>query len=523
MSAPDAAARNEAPQVLTGASLFLAGAFLALSNFIVILDTTIANVSLPSIAGGLAVSPTEAAWVVTSYAAAEAIMVPLTGFLATRFGAVRVFIVALVLFGFFSALCGLAWSLPSLVLFRVLQGLAGGPIIPLSQTLLNSIFPPHLRGQALGLWSMTLLIAPICGPILGGIICDTIGWRWIFYINVPIIAAAIAGIIFTLRALSTPGRAMRMDVVGLALLVIWVGALQIAVDKGRELDWLSSPLIVTLTSIGVVGFVAFLIWELTEREPIVDLRVFRYRSFSIGLSVLSVTFATYFSSVVILPLWMQTNLNYTPTWAGYATAFNGLLAVAAAPLVGGFFLRRFDPRLLASVALLIMGAAMWMRTYFPPDVPFSGLILPALLQGLAMPFYFVPMTQIVISDLKPHEMAGGAGLMSFARTGMAAFAASLATTAWTNEAARARAEFATHITPFDPAVGEALSRLRASGLSEDASLHALEQMVQAQAVMAATTHFFSLSMVFFFVSAAAIWLIGPVTLALQAQRPSAAH
>src|SRR5258708_1428057 len=222
------------PAPLKGAALMLAGFLLAVGNFMVVLDMTIANVSVPNIAGGLAVSPSQGTWVITSYSVAEAIVVPLTGWLAARFGAVRVFVFGMLGFGVFSALCGLAPSLGFLVLFRVMQGVCGGPIMPMSQTLMMRVFPPQQRSQALGLWSMTTVVAPIAGPILGGVLCDNAGWPWVFYINVPV--AAVCGFFAwrTLRSQETPTERRRIDFVRLGLLVTFVGALPIILHKGTQ-------------------------------------------------------------------------------------------------------------------------------------------------------------------------------------------------------------------------------------------------------------------------------------------------
>src|ERR1700723_2277000 len=251
------AASDFAP--MSGAPLWLGGGLLALSNFFVVLDITITNVSVPNIAGGLAVSPDQGTWVITSYAVAEAIMVPLTGWLAQRFGAVRLFCMATLGFGACSALCGFAPSLSALVLFRVMQGLCGGPIMPLSQTLLRRIFPASKQAAALGLWSMTTVVAPIAGPLLGGALVDGVGWPWIFFVNVPV-ALVVAILVWgRLAKHETATQRIPVDFTGLALLITWVGALQIMLDKGKDLDWFDSPYIVALAVIAVIGFISFLV------------------------------------------------------------------------------------------------------------------------------------------------------------------------------------------------------------------------------------------------------------------------
>src|ERR1700733_11652746 len=333
---------------MSGTPLWIAGGLLALSNFVVVLDMTITNVSVPNIAGGLAVSPSQGTWVITSYAVAEAIMVPLSGWLAQRFGAVRLFVTAMLGFGICSALCGLAPSLGFLVLLRVMQGLCGGPMTPPPQTLLRRIFPPQLQSAALGLWAMTTVVAPIAGPLLGGVLVDGVGWPWIFFINVPV-AIIVAVLVWrTLATRETATQRIPVDFTGLALLITWVGAMQIMLDKGKDLDWFDSPFIVTLALIAVIGFISFLIWELTEAHPVVDLRVFRHRGFAVSAVVMSIAFGSFFSTVVLLPLWLQTNLGYTATWAGRAAAFQGVLAVVMSPIVGRLSVRR-DPRLLVCI------------------------------------------------------------------------------------------------------------------------------------------------------------------------------
>ena len=261
--AAPARAGGAAEGPLTGARLFLAGFVLAMANFMVVLDTTIANVSVPHIAGGLAISPSQGVWVITSYAVAEAITVPLTGWLAQRFGAVRCFVAGLAGFAFFSALCGLSGSLTMLVLCRVGQGLMGGPLMPLTQTLLVRIFPPEKRAKAMGMWAMTTVVAPIAGPILGGWISDNWSWPWVFFINLPVAGLIIVASWRMLRGSETEIVKVRIDTVGLVLLVLWVACLQLMLDLGREHDWFSSSLIVGLGVAAAVGFMVFIAWEVT--------------------------------------------------------------------------------------------------------------------------------------------------------------------------------------------------------------------------------------------------------------------
>ncbi len=486
---------------MAGAALWITGVVLALANFMVVLDTTIANVSVPNIAGGLAVSPSQGTWVITSYSVAEAITVPLTGWLAQRFGAVRVFVVAMTSFGVCSALCGLAPSLGVLVLFRVMQGLSGGPMIPLSQTLLRRIFPPRLQNTAIGLWAMTTVVAPIAGPLLGGYLVDTAGWPWVFYINVPValICAFFAHRLLIKRETAT--LRVPVDIVGLGLLVLWVGCMQIMLDKGKDLDWFQSPVILGLAITAAVGFVSFLIWELTDPHPIVDLKVFRHRGFAASTLIMCVVFGSFFASVVLIPLWLQTNMGYTATWAGRATALQGVLAVVMSPIVARL-VGRIDARALVSFGVFLMALVQFWRVGFASNANFWAIALPHLVQGAAVPFFFVPLTSIALGSVKPLETASAAGLMNFTRTTSAAFAVSIMTTAWENTATVRRTDIAGTLN--DPSA--TLNALTAAGQTSAQALRSLDNLVQGQAVMAATDHIFAITALLFLVGSAAIWL-----------------
>lgn len=427
--------------------MMVLGAFaLALSNFVVVLDITIANVSVPHISGSLAVSPTQGTWTITSYSVAEAICVPLTGWLAARFGAVRVFLLSLAGFGLFSMLCGLSRSLEALIAFRVMQGLCGGPIMPMSQTLMLRIFPPEKAGAALGLWAMTTVTAPIAGPILGGWISDNWSWHWIFFINLPVVLVCLSLAWRLVRRYETPTVIRPIDYVGLAMLIVWVGALQIMLDKGREVDWFSSDLIVVLAIIAAVVFVAFLIWELTERDPVVDLSVFASRGFTVGVVTQSVSYAAFFAAVVLIPLFLQTNLDYTATVAGQAMGFMGVLAVVMSPIAAAL-MARFDVRALISFGVAWLGVIAFLRSGWVTGMDFFTISLPQFLQGLGMPFFFIGSTTLALSSVRPDQTASAAGLQNFMRTLSGAFATSLSTTLWDHETRYAHAELAGRIHP----------------------------------------------------------------------------
>ncbi|HEX3667341.1 MAG TPA: DHA2 family efflux MFS transporter permease subunit [Rhizomicrobium sp.] len=486
---------------LTGGALYGTIFLLALANFMAVLDLTIVNVAVPHIAGSLAVSPNEGTWVITSYAVAEAITVPLSGWLAGRFGAVRVFSIAAISFGLCSMLCGFAPSLSFLVLFRVMQGLSGGPLMPMSQALLMRVTPPKQVQMALGLQTMTTIIAPIAGPVLGGVLTDSVGWPWAFYINVPTSIFVSIAVWRLLRSRQAETVQQPIDYVGLGLLVLWVGALQIMLDNGQDDDWFASPFIVTLAVTAAIGFVAFLFWELTEAHPIVDLSVFRIRTFSVMAGAMAFTFGAFFGTIVLTPLWLQTNMNYTATWAGYAMAFQGVLGVAMAP-VAAMLLSRVDPRFLMSLGLgILAGVTLW-RTDFAQNITFWQLSLPQLVTGLGMPLFFVPLLGLSIAAVPPRQTASAAGLVSFIRTMSGAFGTALVTTGWDQATTTARVNLAGLV--HQPQ--SVLSTLEAQGLSTGQALQQLSDMVQSQAVMLATNRMYLILALVIAMVAAGVWL-----------------
>src|SRR6478752_6290773 len=362
-AARPAAATHAAAPPLTGSALVLGTIALSLATFMNVLDTSIANVSIPAIAGDLGVSPDQGTWVITSFGVANAISLPLTGWLTQRFGQVRLFTLSILLFVLSSFLCALAPSLGLLILFRVIQGAVAGPMIPLSQSLLLSSYKKERAGTALAMWSITTLVAPVAGPLLGGWITDNISWPWIFYINIPvgIAAAAVTWMIYRPRETATVR--LPIDGVGLGLLVIWVGALQVMLDRGKDLDWFESPQIAILAIVVVVGFAFFLIWELTDKHPVVDLSLFKRRNFWSGAFATAVAYGLFFGNVVILPLWLHQFMGYTATQAGMIMAPVGMLAIIFSPIVG-LTVGKVDPRRYATFSFLVFALVLWMRSNF---------------------------------------------------------------------------------------------------------------------------------------------------------------
>lgn len=483
-------------------TLILACFVLAFTNFMVVLDTTIANVSVAHIAGGLGISSSEGTWVITSYAVAEAICVPLTGWLARRFGTVRVFALGMAGFGVFSLMCGMAWSLGSLVAFRIGQGLCGGPLMPISQTLLLSIFPKEKHAQATGIWAMTTIVAPILGPILGGTISDNWGWHWIFFINIPIAIVCATGAVVLLRQAETKIEKTPIDTVGLMLLVLWVGSLQLMLDLGREHDWFGSGFIVSLAVIAAIGFSFFFAWEWFEKDPAVNLKVFRHRGFTVSVIALVFAYGTFFAGLVVIPQWLQSALGYTATWAGYATAFNGVAAVMLAPVVAKLS-EKFDPRMLVSFGVLWLGGTSLIRVFWwTSDADFWTLALPQLIQGAGMPFFFVPLTSLALGAVREDEVASAAGVMNFLRTMSGAVATAIATTVWYDGAQATRAELSGVLNGAQ----QTMQSLQMHGYTVEQSRQVVSNLVDGQATALATGSIFTTAAIVFAAAASIVWL-----------------
>lgn len=494
---------------LQGGALAILTLALSLATFMLVLDSTIANVAIPTIAGDLGASSSQGTWVITSFGVANAISIPITGWLAKRFGEVRLFLIATLLFVLASWLCGIANSLEMLIVFRVLQGAVAGPIIPLSQSLLLNNYPPEKRGMALAFWSMTIVVAPICGPILGGWISDNIHWGWIFFINVPI---GLAVVLISWKILE--GRESRIshqpvNTIGLILLALGVGALQLMLDQGRELDWFNSTEIVVLTIIAAVGLIALIIWELTDDNPVVDVSLFKSRNFTVGCVSTSLAFLVYSGTVVLIPLLLQQVYNYTATWAGLAAAPVGLLPILLAPIIGKFG-NKIDMRILITVSFMVYALTFyWRAVTFEPEMTFMDVALPQFVQGLAVACFFMPLTTITLSGLPPEKMASASSLFNFLRTLAGSIGTSLTTFIWYNREAVHHTQLTEVINPYNPISQQFFQTMGSFGLSEEQTASYLAKQITAQGFIIGANEIFLVSAITFISLVVLIWFAKP--------------
>lgn len=480
---------------------------LGLGTFLVSLDSSVANVSIHSISGDLAVSPSQGVWAITSFAAANAVALPLTGWLARRFGEVRLFVTSGLLFTLFSLLCGLAPNLEILVLMRILQGMVAGPMLPLSQALLLRHFPPALKGMAMAVVSMTVTIAPLTGPIVGGYITDNWSWPWIFFINLPTGLLATGLVWYSLRDHETERSVLPIDAIGLSLLVLWVACLQVLLDKGQELDWFAAPLGLGLGVVALVGFACFVIWELGHTHPVVDLRLYRDRNFFIGALATSLPWAILFSGLVVFPLWLQTNMGYTATWTGIASASFGVFIMLLTPIVG-----RTLPRLNLKYLLSVSFFLLWLGTYLSgqmnTDATIWDVSIPRLLQGAGLGLFFVPLLTIALSNISPQRLASATGLFYFTRTLAGSVGVSIGVTVWD------RRESFHHARLAELFGADRLARLWDYGgerlaAAVPAQYPLVERMIARQANMLAVNDLFF----------ACSWLIPPILLLVWLAKP----
>ena len=484
-----------------GLALVLVVIVLAMANFLAVLDLTIVNVLVPQIAGSLAVSSADGTWVITSYAVAEAIMVPLTGWLAERFGPVRVFVVCIAGFGIVSVLCGLAATLPMLLAFRILLGICGGPLIPLSQTLLLTVVPTKYEMPALAVWSMTTILAPIAGPALGGFIADQWSWPWAFHFKLPLAIPLAILAWYVLSPHEMPTKKARVDFVGLGLLILWVGSLQIMLGNGQNMDWYNNDFIVALLIITILGFISFVIWEMTDRLPIVNLRIFSNRAFSVSMFVIFLAYGALFASVVLVPLWLQNIMGYTATQAGLNTAFAGVVSLPVAPLTTKL-MAKYDHRGIVMVGLLFCAASCLMRIFYTLDMTFEQLLWPQVLQGISIPLILIPLMDMSVSSLPAKDTAAGAGQFNFIRTLSGAIATAVVVAIWEDAIKFNKAVLAGTLQHGQ----DMLNLMQSSGFSEGRARGLFDMVVLQQAAQLGTNNAFLEIGVVLLITAAAVWI-----------------
>lgn len=472
----------------TGGSLILLNLALGLGTFIQVLDTSIANVAIPYIAGNLSVSSDQGTWVITSFAASNAIVLPLTGWLSDYFGKVKLFVWSVILFAFFSFLCGFSTSLTMLVVCRVFQGAVAGSLIPLSQSMMMENNPPEKQGAALGFWGMIVIVAPVMGPIVGGYLTDVYSWPWIFYINVPIglFSAFIAWYYLSDR----DSKIVRnpIDWVGLFLLSLGVATLQILLDKGKDLDWYESNIIIALTAISIISFIYFAIWTHFQKYPIVDFSFFKDRNFALGTIGITVGFLLYFSSTVTLPLWLQTEQNYTPYWAGVAVAPVGIVSVFLATTIGKN-LQRFDLRYVASLSFFLFSMSFFYQSNFTTDVDLRTIMLTRFYQGFGILFFFLPLLQISLNNIPRERFPSATGLFHFVRILIGSgFGTSLSIYLWSRLEIFHHARLAELNTVYRPVTTRFYESMKdfSAVFDKDVVNRILDDLVEQQAYMLST-------------------------------------
>jgi DHA2 family multidrug resistance protein len=493
------------------------------ATFMEVLDTTVVNVSLPHIAGNLSATIDESTWVLTSYLVANAIVLPLTGWLARHFGRKRLLMTSVTGFTISSLLCGLAPNLPMLVAFRLLQGATGGAMQPLSQAVLLEAFPPQDRGKAMGFWGLGIVVAPILGPVLGGWLTDTYSWRWVFYINLPV---GIASLVMTKLYVFDPAYLRqdtdRIDYWGIGLLALWVGALQLTLDLGQERDWFASKFITGLVVISGGGLIAFLVREWVAREPVVDLRVFKVRTYSTGVFLMTTLGFVLYGSLVLLPIMLQTLLGYPSLQAGIAMAPRGMGSLIGMPMVG-LMIGKIDPRKMVAGGLIAGAFTLFWLARLNLEAGYWDIFWPQFFQGLGLSALFVPLTTISMDPIPRERMGNATSLFNLMRN----LGGSIGIATTGSLLARKQQEYinvmGTHVTPYSQSAQSAIEAARrgflASGsdavTATERAYAAVFGTIQRQAAMVSFVDLFRLLGIIFL-------LLLPLVLLMRRPRSRAA-
>ena len=420
-----------------------------LPTLIEIIDTSVVNVSLDHIRGSLSAGIDESTWTITSYLVSNAIIIPMTGWLSKFFGRKKYLIISIAVFTISSFLCGSAWNLQSLVMFRILQGIGGGALQPLSQSILLETFPPRQHGIAMAAFGVGIMFGPIVGPLLGGWITDNWSWHWIFFINVPI---GIISVLLTMLFITDPPymkkARMKIDYWGLALLALGLGCLQIVLDKGQREDWFSSSFIAWLATFSAICLVAFVIVELYAKHPIVNLRAFKNISFSTGNMVMFVGFFNLFASIVLLPIYLQTLMGYTSYLAGFVLGPGGVATLIALPLAGAL-VNKVNPKALLALGIVVNAYATFLMSRFNLYADFYTVIWPRIVLGVGMGFFFIPLTTMTMSGIRKEDMGNASAIYNLLRNLGGSFGVAFVTTVLARREQFHQARLVDHLTPFD--------------------------------------------------------------------------
>ncbi len=445
---------------------WLTGLSVLAGTFMVIIDSTVVNVSLPYIAGNLSASVEEATWVLTSYLAANAIIIPITGWLANYFGRKRLIQISVVGFTSASFFCGFSPSLTVLIFFRIIQGLCGGVMQPLSQAVMLESFPAHERGESMALWSFGMVIAPILGPVLGGWLTDNYSWRWIFYINIPIGFAAMALIRrFVFDPPYIRRGTTRIDYWGLGLMILGIGALQVALDQGQEEDWLSSDWITTMLVIATVAIVALVIHELTAKHPVVDLRVFKVPTYTAGVVLITMTGFILYGSLMVFPILLQTMLGYPPLQAGIAMMPRGFGMLLMTPILG-ILISRMDARNLLAAGLGFGGLTLYWFSRLDLTAGYWDFFWPQLIQGACFGLLFVPITTATMDPIPNEAMGNATSIFNLMRNVGGGVGIATTQTLLARGRQRHTNILGSHVSHYNPLAQERLRQLQSAFIAQ---------------------------------------------------------
>ncbi len=435
---------------ITGKIIFITVA-LAMGSFLNMLNASIVNVSLTHIAGNFGIAPSKSTWIITSYAVSEAIVLPLIGWLTLQFGTVKQYIWSTILFAVASILCGMSFSLPTMIFARLLQGVVGASMIPLSQALIMRIFPPKKQGIGIAIWTMTLILGPILGPVIGGFITDVASWRWCFYFSVPICFASSAIIYATFKEDYKKEKFTRVkvDAVGIMLLVACIGSLQIFLEQGTDLDWFSSPLIVVLALIFVITLVILGIWEWYHESPVINVRLFLNKNFTIGVLTLLIASAAFYMTAVIMPFWLQNVMGYTSFISGKTTATLGIAIFLLSPIIGKYS-DVLDNRYIAVTGFILFAIISYFTANYSLDITSGYVAYTRALSGVGLPFFFLALNNIALGSIPSEEIVEAAGIYNFMRNLGNSIGSSLFIPIWNHAQAYHHEVLTSHIHTGNP-------------------------------------------------------------------------